>query len=241
MDQTTARSPERLPEPPWRLGAGAAPRTPITRQSIIEAAFRVLDREGMDRLSMRRVADELGTGAASLYWHVRNKDELLQLLFERVTENLKLPEPNPDEWRAQILEVARGMRRVLSEHRDIGRISLGRIPSGPTVARFIEWLFELLQPIGVPDNVIAYMSDVLSLYIGAQSFEDSLGLQSPTGEDLPPEEIISMLKAYVLSLPNEEFARTQDAIDSVFGGAPDERFEFAIDLLIRGIGTHAKR
>src|SRR5689334_22041333 len=69
-----------VPEPPWRSHAQAARRVPLTRESILEAALRVLDRDGMDGLSMRRVAQELGTGPASLYWHVRNKGELLQLL-----------------------------------------------------------------------------------------------------------------------------------------------------------------
>ena len=68
---------DQLPAPPWRADARARakPRMPLTRDVIIEAALRILDREGVDGLSMHRVARELGTGAASLYWHVRNKDE----------------------------------------------------------------------------------------------------------------------------------------------------------------------
>ena len=75
---------EELPEPPWRESR-ETPKTPLTRQAIVEAALRVLDRDGMDALSMRKVGEELGTGAASLYWHVRNKEELLQLVFEAVS------------------------------------------------------------------------------------------------------------------------------------------------------------
>ena len=60
----------------------------------MDAALAVLDAVGMDGLSMRRVAQELGTGAASLYWHVRNKDELFQLVFDRVTREIVLPEPD---------------------------------------------------------------------------------------------------------------------------------------------------
>ena len=79
-----------LPEPAWRRPARgrAQPRQPLTRDPILEAATRVLDRDGVDALSMHAVARELGTGAASLYWHVRNKDELLQLLSERLGEDL---------------------------------------------------------------------------------------------------------------------------------------------------------
>ena len=59
----------------------------------MDAAIAVMDREGVDGLSMRRVAEELDTGAASLYWHVKNKDELLQLIFERTAQEVTLPTP----------------------------------------------------------------------------------------------------------------------------------------------------
>jgi AcrR family transcriptional regulator len=176
-DQTTAA--EGLPEPPWRERKDS-PRTPLTRQAIVEAALRVLDRDGMDALSMRKVGEELGTGAASLYWHVRNKDELLQLVFEAVSEETTLPAPDPSRWQEQLRDLAGEMRRSMNRHRDVARISLGRIPAGPTLANYSEWLFALLQPVGVPDQVIAYLGDLMGLYIGAFAFEESLGVASPT-------------------------------------------------------------
>lgn len=229
-----------LPAPPWRTGARAAPRQPLTREAIVEAALRVLDREGMGGLSMRRVAEELGTGAASLYWHVRNKGELLQLLFERLTGEIALPEPDPARWREQLRDLARRMRAEAHRHRDGARISLGRVPSGPTIARFTEWTFALLAPLGIPDRVIAYLGDLAALYVGAYAFEESLGLASPTGEDLLPEQIVAMFRDYLLSLPAERFPHVHRAIGDILGGDADERFEFGLDVIIRGIGTYAR-
>src|SRR5207247_9642587 len=96
-------APGPIPDPPWRVDtrARARPRVPLTRDAIVEAALHVLDREGLDGLSMRRVAEELGTGAASLYWHVRNKDELIQLLSERLAAEIELPAPDPSRWQEQ--------------------------------------------------------------------------------------------------------------------------------------------
>jgi AcrR family transcriptional regulator len=198
----------------------------------------VLDREGMDALSMRKVGEELGTGAASLYWHVRNKGELLQLVFEAVTEEASLPAPDPSRWQDQLRELAWDMRATLQRHRDVARISLGRIPAGPTVARYSEWLFELLRPAGVPDRVIAYLGDFMGLYVGAFAFEESLGVASPTGEDLPPEEIVQMFRDYVGSLPDDRFPNTKAAVDLLFGGDNDDRFEFGLQLAIRGVETY---
>ena len=93
----------------------------------------------------------------------------------------------------------------MRRHRDVARISLGRIPAGPTLARYSEWLFELLQPVGIPDQVIAYLGDLMGLYIGAFAFEESLGIASPTGEDLPPDQIVQMFRDYVASLPDDRF------------------------------------
>jgi AcrR family transcriptional regulator len=227
-----------VPEPPWRESRDS-PKTPLTRQAIVEAALRVLDRDGMDALSMRKVGEELGTGAASLYWHVRNKEELLQLVFEAVSEEAALPPPDPARWQAQLREVAREMRRTMQRHRDVARISLGRIPAGPTLARTSEWLFELLQPVGIPDQVIAYLGDLMGLYVGAFAFEESLGVASPTGEDLPPDEIVQMFRDYVASLPDDRFPRTKAAVDLLFGSGDDDRFAFGVDVLIRGLETYA--
>lgn len=228
-----------VPEPPWRLAPRPSPRTPLSRDAIVEAALQVLDAEGMDGLSMRRVAEALGTGAASLYWHVRNKDELFQLIFERVSAEVELPEPEPARWREQLGEVANRMRAGLAAHRDVARLSLGRIPAGTVLAVYSEWLFTLLQPAGIPDQVIAYVGDLLGLYVGAYAFEESLGLASPTGEEMPPEQIVEMFRGYVRSLPEDRFPRTRAAADLLFGGGPEERFAFGVDVIMRGLASYA--
>ena len=200
----------------------------------------MLDREGIDGLSMRKVADELGTGAASLYWHVRNKGELLQLLNERLAGEIELPEPDPARWPEQLKDVARRMRAGAHAHRDAARLTLGRVPSGPTIARFSEWLFQLLSPAGVPDRVVAFLGDLASLYVGAYAFEESLGLASPTGQDLPPEQIVAMFRDYLLSLPAEQFPHVHRAIDDLFAGDADERFEFGLEVILRGVASYAR-
>jgi hypothetical protein len=106
---------------------------------------------------------------------------------------------------------------------------------------YTEWLFTLLKPVGIPDRVIAYLGDLFGLYVGAYAFEESLGLSSPTGEDLPADQILEMFRGYVLSLPEDRFPHTRAAADLLFAGGPDERFEFGIDLMLRGLETYASR
>lgn len=230
-----------VPEPPWRQTGKAAGRTPLTRDAIVDAALHVLDEVGMDGLSMRRVAQELGTGAASLYWHVRNKEQLLQLIFERVTQQTELPEPDPSRWQEQLRELAHRMRAIMHSHRDVARISLGRIPTGPVLALYSEWLFTLLKPLGIPDQVIAYLGDFFGLYVGAYAFEESLGTEAFTGGDMSPEQFFGMLRDYLLSLPADRFPYVRSAVDALFSGGPDERYAFGVELILRGLSTYAAK
>ena len=90
------------PEPPWWTPRKApTPRRALSREAIVATALDVLRAEGMDAVSMRRVAAELGTGPASLYAHVTGKDELLDLLYDQVVGAIPLPEPDPARWQEQ--------------------------------------------------------------------------------------------------------------------------------------------
>jgi AcrR family transcriptional regulator len=228
-----------LPQPPWvrarkrRASRGA----PLSRDAIVEAALRVVDREGLDATSMRRVAEELGAAPSALYWHVRNKNELLQLVLDRVVGEIELPTPDPANWQEQLKEVAREMRRVLASHRDIARVTIGAIPAGSNALLVAEWMHTLLREAGLPDRTVALFGDLAGLYVGAYAYEESLGLASPTGEDLPPEQVLAMLQEYWASLPKERFPHTLALLDRLFEGGPDERFEFGLDVLVRGLAS----
>jgi AcrR family transcriptional regulator len=230
-----------VPDAPWQTAAKPAGRTPLTRDAIVDAALRVLDAEGVDGLSMRRVGEELGTGAASIYWHVRNKEELLQFIFERTTGRMELPAPDPAHWQEQLRALAGQMRTTLNSHRDLARISLGRIPSGPLIALITEWLFTLLVPAGIPDKAIAYIGDLFALYVGAFAFEESLGSSSFTGPDFTPEQFITMMKDYLLSLPADRFPHTRRTADLILDADAEGRYAFGIDLLIRGLETYTTK
>src|SRR5437588_12377503 len=85
----------------------------LSRDAIAAAALEIVDREGLDALTMRTVARSMGTGAASLYAHVASKEELLELVVERVIAEVQMPgEPDPERWQEQLKEGARAIRAV---------------------------------------------------------------------------------------------------------------------------------
>ena len=137
-----------IPEPPWKPAPRRrSARAPLTREAVVDAAFRVLDREGASGLSMRRVAEELGTGPASLYWHVASKDALIDLMVDRVAGQLPLPKPDPDNWQEQLRDWLIGARRVFERHPGLAGLTLGRIPVGPNVVRWAEWTLAVLRGV----------------------------------------------------------------------------------------------
>jgi len=99
-----------VPDPPWWRKRGEparAGRKPLTRDAIVDAALTLLEREGLQGVSMRKLAQELDAGAASLYWHVGDKEELLSLMLDRIVGESEVIEPDPENWQEQVKEMLR--------------------------------------------------------------------------------------------------------------------------------------
>jgi AcrR family transcriptional regulator len=220
-----------VPDPPWwEVPARGKPRSGLTREAIVSAAVEVLDEAGIEGLSMRRVAEHLGTGAASLYWHVADKEQLIHLLLDRVMGEIELPEPDATRWREQIREYAMAGRAMFRRHRDIALASLGRVPIGPNLIRMGEWLLAVLRGAGVPDRPAAWFADLIALVGAAQALED--GMASANGD-----QVMAGMEQYMAMLPPDQFPNLIEVASDMASGSPDDRFEFSLELLLRGIET----
>ena len=231
-----------VPDPPWQAASRARPaRAPLSQDAIVHAALRVLDRDGSAGLSMRRVADELGTGPASLYWHVANKDALINLIIDQVASEIPLPEPDPDRWQEQLKDWMLGVRQVFGRHPGVAALTLGRVPTGPNVLRWAEWTLALLRGAGIPDRIAAFAGDLLGLYLGATGYEAAMPpMTSPTGEPLSLEERVAMIRGYFASLPADQVPNVVATVDDLVGGGPDERFALGLDVILRGLASYAR-
>ena len=223
-----------VPEPPWwhtRDESDRGERRPLTRKAIVDAALALLDRDGLSGLSMRKLAQELDAGAASLYWHVGDKEELLSLLLDRIVGESKIPAPDPANWQEQVKEMGRETRRLLQRHRDAAQISMGRIPAGPESLPVLERYLAVLAAAGLPPRVIAYAADMFALYVGGFAFEESLRVP-PLGD---ASASTAQLADYYRSLPPDAFPTLVGLADDLTAGDADERFEFGLELLVRGL------
>ena len=221
--------PPRFPRPSKR----PTRRTALTVEAIVAAAIDVLDEAGVAGLSMRRVADHLGTGAASLYAHVSGKDELLELVFDELVGQVPLPEPDPTIWREQVRQMLRDLRAVLISHRDAALAGLGRIPTTPKALLAADRLAATLRSGRLSDRVIALGLEQLTLYVSAEAFETGLMEYGSAPEDV--ERYYEDVHAFYMRLPNDRFPMLASLIDDISGPDGDERFEFGLDVLIAGL------
>jgi len=190
---------------------------------------------------MRRVAQELGTGTGSLYWHVSSKEELINLLVDRVASQIEVPPPDPERWQEQLKDWMLQAWRVFQRYPGVAGLTLGRIPVGPNLVRWTEWMLALLRGAGVPDHIAAFAGDLGGLYLGASAYERGMAGSPPTGEDLSADEVVRMIRGYYESLPADQFPNVLATLDELFSGGPDERFELGLEVIIRGLASYIQR
>ena len=168
--------------------ARARRRRPLSLDSIVDVALRIVDEEGTEAVSMRRVAAEFDTGPASLYAYVANKVELLRCVLERIIEEIVVPEG--DTWQEVVRGFAVQTRSIFQRHSDVARLSFAHIPSGTAMLAGTERVLAAMIEGGVPDKVAAWALDILALYVAADAFEGWLMQQRfDDGSGRDPEEV----------------------------------------------------
>ena len=208
------------------------------------AAIRLLDREGLAALSMRRLADELGAGAASLYWHVGSKDGLLDLVLDEIIGEGQVPDPDPSRWREQLKEVARAQRRASLRHPYLVRITIGRIPMGPNALRYSERVLAILRAGGLSPRLavqgyLLLIATVNGFTVDETGVEDGTDGSAPRTDPASHQEAANMARDYIASLPADVFPHLTGLADEFAFSDADERFELLIDIFVDGLARRA--
>jgi AcrR family transcriptional regulator len=202
----------------------------------VAAAIDVLDEAGVAGLTMRRVAERVGTGAGSLYVHVADKEELL---YDELIGRVPLAEPDPAHWREQVHRMMRGLYDVLVSHRDAALAGLGRVPTTPLSLRATEALVAVLRAGGLSDRVVALGLDQLALYVSANAFEAALREEQLAGEDV--QRYFDDVHAFFHALPPDRFPVLASIAPDMTGHDGIERFEFGLDVMLDGLESASRR
>ena len=215
--------------PPAR--PAARPRTPLSRDRVLQAALALADASGIDSLSMRKLGDALGVEAMSLYNHVPSKGDLLDGLIDLVFAEIELP-AEAGGWKPAMRERAISARAVLSRHRWAIGLMESRTTPGPATLRHHDAVLGCLRQAGFPVALAGHAYSALDSYIYGFALQEA---------SLPFEagpETAEMAQAMLAQFPADEFPHLAEfTFEHVLQPGYDYggEYEYGLDLLLDGL------
>lgn len=153
------------------------PRSPLTRERVIDAALRILDRDGLDGLTMRALGRELDADPMAAYYHLPNKAAILDGIVEAVWSELELPEPSGAPWQEQLAQIARAMRRTLVRHPNSLPVLATRPNLSASGFRLTDRALGVLLQAGLPPGeALEFVNAAAEFVLGHALTESAPGL-----------------------------------------------------------------
>lgn len=219
------------PHTEQNAGAGAPSRAPLTRERVLRAAIALADRGGFAALSMRKLAQELGVEAMSLYNHVANKEDLLDGMVDLVFAEIGLP-PTEVDWKTAMRQRAIAMWEVLSRHRWAIGLMESRSQPGPATLRHHDAVLGCLRRAGFSVALAAHAYSVLDGYIyGFTLNQQSLPFDTSA-------EVAELGRRYLRELLGNQYPYlaemiVEHAMQPGYNYA--DEFAFGLDLVLDGL------
>lgn len=208
-----------------------APDPGLSKRRVVDEAIRIADREGVDGLSMRRLAGALGAGAMSLYHYVANKDELLDAMVDIVFQEIELPSEQTD-WQSAIRQRAVSARQALARHPWAVGLMESRTSPGPANLRHHEAVTACLRKAGFSVVMATHANWLLDSYVyGFALQEASLPFDTAA-------ELADMTEGvYLPQLPPDEFPYLNESAAALAaaGYDPAEEFTFGLELVLAAL------
>ncbi len=230
-----------------RRGRGRIAPT-LSRGEIVDAAIAIADAEGAEAISMRRIAQALRSGTMSLYWHVANKEHLLDLMLDTVVGEVTIPDP-PGDWRSFLQVTARENRAVLLRHRWVMDFIGGRPPLGPNTILNVERSLAALESLHLDTATAMNILMTVSTYVMGAALRELREMRAQRDLEQSGFDQAEAMAGMALWCKRLEadgrfshFLRIiKDGIDPDAEETRDERFEFGLDCVLDGIAMHVRR
>ena len=203
----------------------------LSKQRLVDEAVRLADRDGVDGLSMRRLAGTLGAGAMSLYHYVASKDELLDAMIDTVFAEIELP-PLEADWQTAMRRQAVSARQVLARHPWAIGLMESRTTPGPANLRHREAVTACLRRAGFSVQAATHANWLLNSHVYGYA------LQETTLPFNTADELADMVEdVYLPQLPPDEFPYLNESAAALIaaGYNPAEEFTFGLDLVLAAL------
>lgn len=204
-------------------------REPLSRDRVLEAALAMVDVDGLDALSMRKLGQALGVEAMSLYNHVDNKDDLISGIVDRVAAEFTLPDP-AGHWREELGRAATSAHESLRNHPWAGFLMMTPDHVGPHRLGFMDAILSVLASSGASAEMVHYAFHALDAHIVGTSLRD-------VSYTIAPEDEAETARAFVATLPPGRYPHLIAHIEwhAVAGEAEYTEFEFGLKLILDAV------
>ena len=221
----------------------ATQRIPLTKDRVLTTAIALADTHGVEALTMRRLAEELGVEAMSLYHHVPNKEALLDgvvdLVFAEIATALSVVEPvETSHWKAAVRARALAARTVLLRHKWAPALIESRAAPGMPYAQYMDGVIALLRAGGLSFDLIHHGMHALGSR--AMGFVQEIG--EPEGANVPSTFQLDAMEPLVPNIVAMLRVVTHADPESTLGWCDDQsEFEFGLNLILDGLERAARR
>ncbi|MEU5099595.1 TetR/AcrR family transcriptional regulator C-terminal domain-containing protein [Streptomyces sp. NPDC020996] len=215
-------------------------RDTLTADLIVRAAVELLDNVGLDGLTMRGLAERLGSAATAVYWHIKTKDDLVRLAGDAVWHEIELPDLAATDWRPAATAHAGGMHTMLTRHPWLVQAFGSHLLHGPGQARYNDLGLAIYEKAGfTADGADRAAAAVFTFVLGnalGPAAQVSLNRRlSKNGADAGQLMADAMTRATETAM---QFPRLRERLDTTaaaeYAAAPDSTFEFGLQSLLDG-------
>ncbi|HEU5032509.1 MAG TPA: TetR/AcrR family transcriptional regulator C-terminal domain-containing protein [Spirillospora sp.] len=219
-----------------RPGRPRRGRPQLSREEIVAAAVALLDAEGLDGFSMRRLGASISAGATSMYFYVANKDELLELVVDEILGEVEVPDAAEAGWREAAAGLARSFRTVLLRHSWVIALFGSHPALGPNAMRVSDRTIALLSAAGLTGAEIGWASSLLVSQAIGYATSDAAMKRATRGGEKSPDELVEQLRPFV-----ERAAGDHPAYADYWRRNmplhldPDAGFEFGLERILDGL------
>lgn len=211
-----------------------ANRGRLSREAIIVSAVTLADAEGLEAVTIRRLAQEHGVTPMAMYWHFNDKDSLLDGLAEHLIEAVKLPEPSDAGWDEQLRDILLAFLDVIRPHPALAGLAMRRILTADSGLLIAERVLGLLRQAGYSAGRAAEIGTFLICAIITMASPDPGGLQQHTGAEL--EQKLRVKRSHLESLPPGSYPNVIAAAPALVScRTEDDFFALNLDLLVQGV------
>jgi TetR/AcrR family transcriptional regulator, tetracycline repressor protein len=217
-----------------------AERSRLSKKTVVDRGLALADADGLDKLTIRRLTQDLGVTPMALYWHFRSKEELLLGLADRVWSEIDVDVDPARPWPDQLRGVLGSLVRALRAHPSAGQLLLETEKQSEAFLRATEATLELLRSAGF-DPLYATEIARSTLYTGLMLVSSEPGARPGlTDEEL--SEMVRRSRVRMAMLPVDQYPRVVECAEPLTSCEdPEFHYRFGIDLFIAGVEAMAAR